>query len=61
MSERRTISTHDSQAEAFVVLNRFRRKEPRAQFDMIDVRWADPPIRTVNRWAVVRIIDKRRA
>lgn len=54
--ERRIVGTYDSQAEAYVVLNRFRRNEPKSNFDLLDVRWADPPIRTVNRWAVVRYV-----
>jgi hypothetical protein len=54
---RRTVSTHDSQADAYVVLRRWQANEPRAKFDLIDVRHADPPIRSINRWAVVRYVD----
>lgn len=49
------VSTHDKQAEAYVVLCRFRSQDPRNDYDLYDVRAADPPVRSTRRWAVVRL------
>lgn len=58
LTRRRVVHTTDDYVEALGVLMRERAVGHGVQADLVEVRWADPPIRTVHTWAVVRYLSE---